>query len=149
MCKFFTTLFLITGVMVIPAFGQNGYILSLSGPEVVCPGSTHSYTPVWEFAGSPASPPVGGTVKWTVYSGTVYTSGSTYALIGWASGDGFILYEYTANGTYYYATLNVTLNCIASLTTPPDPVPDPECLYDPGSRLTSETGTDQPVTMSR
>ncbi len=149
MCKFFTTLFLITGVMVIPAFGQNGYILSISGPEVVCPGSTHSYTPVWEYAGSPASPPAGGIVNWTVYSGTVYTSGSTYALIGWSAGDGFILYEYTANGTYYYATLNVTINCVASLTTSPDITPEDRDLCDPGPRLATSTEVDQPVIGSR
>ncbi|TRX60552.1 hypothetical protein FNH22_05745 [Fulvivirga sp. M361] len=138
MRKLFTIFLVLTGIMAIPAFGQNGYNVYITGEDQICTGSGYEYSVVWEYAGSPASPPAGGTHTWTVYGGTVYTSGSTYAFIGWANDAGFMLYEYTANGTYYYATLEVSPNCMAGLSTPPVSNPGPNDSCRPGVVVTEE-----------
>jgi hypothetical protein len=112
MFRYLLTIFTINICLVFNVVAQNGYTLSISGPTRINTGSSYTYNVVWEYNGSTTSPPVGGTETWTVYGGTVYTSGDTYAYIGWTGGGGFILYEYTAFGTYYYATLYIeSYNC--------------------------------------
>jgi hypothetical protein len=93
-------------------FAQSGYEVTLTGPEEIVTGSTDQYEVEWTYYGYPSSPPSGGTYSWTVYGGTAYSTGDTYAYIGWNE-SGSVIYEYYYSGYTYYARLDVYDNSCA------------------------------------
>ncbi|NJO01719.1 MAG: fibronectin type III domain-containing protein [Bacteroidia bacterium] len=93
--------------LTLPIYGQNGYTVSIVGPTDIELNASYNYYIEWEYLGNPAQAPTGGTYNWSIYGGTSNVAYDNYAYINWTESAGSIIFEYTAAGVFYYATLNV------------------------------------------
>lgn len=108
-----TILALMLGCLSLSTLGQSGYTVTITGPTSVSLGTTYVYNVSWKYNGTPTSAPPNGTFDWTVFGGTASSKGINSAPVQWSTLPGYILYEYWAGGSYYYATLNVSSNSCA------------------------------------